>query len=500
MPAPLRALTAAALWVATLALPACTASDSGNRLTTTGGGSATDPDGMSAIVIDGSIEEWPSAVAATADEHYIYLRVSIQQTLSSIQSAQESLVAWIDLDGDPTTGLAPGSARDLRTLGVDLAIEFSPREAKGLGRGVRVTSYGSSGQARTINHSEIGLHFAPSYASNWTELRIERRPELLPLLANDGDARGVFALFDSAGELLGWSDTFTVDLPVGQAPPAREVAIPAKPDDSVRVVSWNALRDMPAKDPAPFARVLRTLSPDIVLMQEWDEPGEVIAAWFNRELPQPGNPQAWTVRDSQAWGVTVISRHPMQPLGPDALQPAGVNSPIRFVGAVVVTPVGDVATASVHLKCCGSAGSREDQTRMAEAFAINDIYRETTLTSAPGAMRIIAGDINLVGTREPLDALRSGLDENGQDMVVADAPVLGDNILATWESPGSNFSSGRLDYAIVGEHTADILNSFVLDTTRLSDASLIAAGLQRGDTAASDHNPIVVDIKPATVR
>jgi hypothetical protein len=40
----------------------------------------------------------------------------------------------------------------------------------------------------------------------------------------------------------------------------------------------------------------------------------------------------------------------------------------------------------------------------------------------------------------------------------------------------------------------------VLDTTRLSDASLIGAGLQRGDTAASDHNPIVVDIKPASGR
>ena len=128
---------------------------------------------------------------------------------------------------------------------------------------------------------------------------------------------------------------------------------------------------------------------------------------------------------------------------------------------------------------------------------INDLFSEAADTAAPGAIRIIGGDLNLVGSREPLDALRTGLDENGASLGVADAQVLGDSVLATWGHDNSRYSSGRLDWMLFGDHNADLVNAFVLDTTRLSDVSLARSGLSRGDTQASDHDPLVVDLKPS---
>ncbi len=484
--------------VAFSALPGCAPSSS-RRVTTGSGSGATATD----IVIDGNFQDWPTDVAVGSDEHYIYLRMKVEQSKAALQAADESLVIWLDLDNNSATGLRPSGSRDLRALGVDLAIEFSPRSPKGPQGGVRVSAYNASGVAKDINQYDLGLHFAPSYSSEWTELRIARRSDLVPALSSQADAGGAFALFDSAGKLAGWSDPFTIALEAGSPPPLMQADIPAKPADAIRVMSWNALRDAPTKDPAPFARVFQAINPDIVLIQEWDADAGTIESWFNRAMGampgQAGSGEKWTVRDSAAWGVAVASRHPMQPLGPDAPEPRGGGQhPTRFVGALVVTPLGDVAAGSVHLKCCGGAGTREDQTRRAEAFLINDLFGEAADLGAPGAIRVIGGDLNLVGSREPLDALRTGLDENGKNLTVADAWVLGDPILATWGHPNSQYSAGRLDWVLFGDEHADLVQAFVLDTSKLSDASLARSGLDRDDTNASDHNPVVVDLKPST--
>jgi hypothetical protein len=111
-------------------------------------------------------------------------------------------------------------------------------------------------------------------------------------------------------------------------------------------------------------------------------------------------------------------------------------------------------------------------------------------------MRIIAGDYNLVGSRAPLDVLRADLDIGGMQLVPVETMVLGDAAIYTWFSPQSEFSAGRLDWGIAGSTGAQIVNAFVLDARRLTDRALGAMGLDRGDTAASDHLPLVVDLRP----
>lgn len=165
------------------------------------------------------------------------------------------------------------------------------------------------------------------------------------------------------------------------------------------------------------------------------------------------------------------------------------------MGALIDSPMGYLAASSVHLKCCGSSGSAEDQARISEAGAINRSLTEA-LEVEPVAMRVIAGDLNLVGSRPPIDVLRSGLDADGSDLEIADARVLGDQAYHTWREDGNAFTPGRLDYMLVGEGGARVVRSFVLDARVLSDAALGAAGLDRSDADASDHLPMVVDLQP----
>ena len=117
-------------------------------------------------------------------------------------------------------------------------------------------------------------------------------------------------------------------------------------------------------------------------------------------------------------------------------------------------------------------------------------------TEAKVPVRIIAGDFNLVGTRAPLDILRAGLDADGSELAVAQSGVLGDNAIYTWSDHKTEFPDGRLDYAVYSDASADLVDAFVLDGRRLGDKTLARLGLDRTDTGASDHLPLVVDLRP----
>src|SRR5262245_21368870 len=156
-----------------------------------------------------------------------------------------------------------------------------------------------------------------------------------------------------------------------------------------------------------------------------------------------------------------------------------------------------MVTGCAHLKCCGTKDSPEDQARMAEARAINAAFASAAGALDKSAIRLLGGDFNLVGSRPPLDILRQGLDADGSDLGVIAPRVLGDSSLITWRDPASGYAPGRLDYMLVSNANAQVVNAFVLDTSRLSDESLAQMGLDRTDCDGSDHLPVIIDIKPA---
>ena len=448
-----------------------------------------------AITLDGSIDEWPADKAALADAHYLYLRLMIEGEPRSIQASHESLTILLDVDADATTGARVDEPAD--SLGVDLEVRFSPRRDDGTpGRGVAVIAHTADGP-RTLSHADIGLLVAPTHAADWYEVRVSRLlPDGLPRagLASDGRASGMIVLHDAGGQVAGWSDPFTVALaPAASGPHLGDADLPRKPRGAIRIVSWNVEHAAPMRNAGPFANAILALEPDVVLVQEWtlETPGQ-LRGWFTASLPaSDGRP--WHTRTGDGWGVGIVSKHPLEPLGPTRLELPGHKTPVRFIGAVADTPSGPVALASIHLKCCGGADGPEDAQRNAEARLINATIADA-LAGVPHDALVIAGDVNLVGRRTPLDTLATGLASGGGSLSVAAPRVLGDAAYYTWSDPETEFSPGRLDFALVGG--GRIVNAFVLDTTRLSDAALQRIGLDRGDTAASDHRPVVIDVVP----
>jgi endonuclease/exonuclease/phosphatase family metal-dependent hydrolase len=301
----------------------------------------------------------------------------------------------------------------------------------------------------------------------------------------------MFVLKDPAGKVVGWSDPETFQKPgAARDLPLADVGVPGKKSGTIRIVSYNVMKSEIAKNPPVFARVFQVLDPDVVLVQEWDTDAATATAWFTAVVT---GEHAWSARTGP--DVAIVSPYAIEPLGPESVTAEGEEKPVRFVAGVVKTPAGDLAIGTTHLKCCGTAGSPEDVRRLAESRAINAAMR-SAMGQLSTPLRVLGGDLNLVGTPAPLGALAQGLDAGGGDLAVAQPVDLGDPAMLTWRDPKTPFPPGRLDYVLVGNAGAEVVDAFVLDTSKLSDAALARMGLDRGDAGASDHLPVVVDLRP----
>lgn len=462
------------------------------------------------VTIDGDTSEWPANTAAYADEHYLYMRFTAQGEQETIQASQKTVTLLIDTDASTATGYVSPLA-PMRDLGVDMEVQFSPPGPTGTAmRGMRVSSVDAMGNRSTLSKEDFDIVIAPTYAATWYEARICRTPDQkqgLPSagLLDAGEVRCMATIADEKGTIVAFSDPVWLKTD-GVCPGGRRVAAftpPAKPANAVRVVSWNVERSKPVQSPEGFARVLRALSPDVVLVQEWETgDGAAMQAWFDANVPSD---RSWNVRKaagdmSNGGGVAVISRYPMTPVLGESLfatykedDGKEARRPIRSVAASIDTPQGVMLAVSTHLKSGGSKDSVEDRRRMAEARAINTTF--AAVAGATGApLRVIGGDLNLVGSRPPLDVLRAGLDTDGSDLTPAATLVFGDQAFYSWRDTGSPFAPSRLDWILFSDASAHAENAFVFDVSRLSDEVIASMGLQRGDVGASDHLPSVVDL------
>lgn len=446
------------------------------------------------MILDTSVEDWPQDRVAVADEYFLYLRFSPGESIS-LQANRESVVVSLDLDGSLTTGHQVGD------LGVDLEITFSPpRDDGSPGSGAAISAVSPDGERITLAPALLDISAAPSHASEWFEVRIARQfasENLLPVagLFSEGRLAGRVAMYAPSGKRVAEAPPFETILPPASPTPKRvRGSIPAKPLGTVRIVSHNVLNGSPLQKPEPFARLFRALDPDIVLVQEWyDTPAEDMAAWFNEHLAIDGR---WRAVTSGGRGVAVISRLDIAPMnaGPVTVSVGGEDKSVRVTPALVESPIGPIALASIHLKCCGGLGTPEDQQRSLEAQAIAAMMTEQTKDIGPH-VRLVMGDFNLVGSKDPLYTLARGFDTDGSNATVAEPFVMGDSAMYTWTDPSSRFLPSRLDYAVYSDASAVVTRSFVLDPARLNAETLQALNITELDAMASDHRPIVLDLR-----
>lgn len=465
------------------------------------------------VVLDGRFDagEW-SGEKIRADGRDLHLRLFLPEP-RSLQASKKSVVVLLDLDDDPTTGGEldiVGRKTDARA---DLAIVFSPPSggSRPGGRGAQGVAVlvlsDEDGPHRSVPHEDFGVLFAPTFAAREFELRISRHPtgvpELAALLARGRiSARALVVARDKTVE---WSEFLgSLELPPrvdGSGPLA--VGVPERRADALRIVSWNVLFASPETTPGPFARILRALRPDIVLVQEWERAtaGD-LASWFAVNVGGE-----WNALDSPGWGVAIVSRGPLERLGPERIArpekaPADASrrdAALRVAAAIVQTRLGAAAVASVHLKCCGGVNSPQDRTRIAEARRIRETLARAWSDLGEGMprLRIIGGDLNLVGSNRPLAELVSGWGDGDTELHVAEAGVLGDRAAYTWRGRRSRFAPGRLDYLLYGG--GDPVSAFVFDSEHLDAGALEDSGVRRDDSASSDHLALVLDVRPSPV-
>lgn len=449
------------------------------------------------ITLDGDIAEWPQNVTVAADSSHLYFRVTVASEAGPIQAMRRPLLARFDLDGSSASGARYARPPVASDLGIDMEIVFSPRDEQAhRGFGVAVSAVGPGGELRPIGSHEIDLRFAPSYASQWYEGRISLAALIdagLPRPHGAGVGRLIFVLGDGDGGVAGRAPPATFQWPRQVRQPDRaEIHTLAKAPGDVRIMSWNVAHDGPVRDAAAFARIIRSLAPDILLLQEWDDATPVqIRNWFAAHVVDDDR---WSVVASAGRGAVIVARTEVAPLTPARIQPDPDGYPVRFSSALAATEAGPIALGSIHLRCCGYAGSEEDRARMTEAVAINKAMR-AALGQTPARAVVLGGDLNLVGTFPPLEALAVGLDTDGSALEVAGAFAAGDHTQATWSSRGSIFTPARLDYVLYSGASAAVSRTFVLDTRLLSVTTLDRLGLSRDDAHASDHRPVIVDLR-----
>lgn len=433
--------------------------------------------------------EWSSAggnayegLTMQSNAVWLYVRIQFTDEVALDETIlPNNHLLLIDADDDPATGVNYAGLG----LGVDVLVNWSQRTV------IRYT--GGSGSE---NFYDIGLHAAPTYSANDFEVAIRR-----------ADCN----MADSDQARILWYDG-TTSFPAGGAvhPLSSEAVtpevIPLERADqtAVRVAFWN-LNQRIGQAPAEAAmqRILAATAPDIIGFSEVNNTSaSVMASKLNAWLPLESG--SWQVVKDD-YDLMVASRFPISATFPDVFRnfPVVINDVPGWDDPMLFT--------SSHLKCCG--GTSNEAQRQSEADEFMAFMREAYLPggelSLPEqAPAVFGGDLNMVGLVGPIYTLVTGDIENegsnGPDFSPdADGSALTEWPLLqsdqpfdfTWQSPGSEFGPGKLDYLITRDHVAPVLRGFAVNTAAMSVSRLFQYGLNSGDSdAASDHFLIVGDL------
>ena len=383
-------------------------------------------------------------VAFKTDDSYLYLHFDVGKSLN-LQNGPKS---------EGTLGLTL-DLPDQRQLEID----FRQRRA----------NFSDTPNQR-VPWTDLDFSCLPTYASDSVELRVD--------LHAIGVKRNEPVLVNFRG-----SDTldapFEIRLREGSPRTAQTLSRNAAND--IRVASLNTLRGglSDPKREAAFKRLIDAVNADVYCFQEENE-----EANFHESASR------FDHIHHTHWsnGCGIASSSPLTPLPLDLS---------RGVAAVCHLKDGfDVIIVNVHFRCCGYAGSREDETRVKQSSEVADCLRKLQAGQFGDGWKktpiVVTGDYNLVGTRRPLSILES--------LGLKPRSLLGqvDNAAVTWRGPPKeSFWPGQLDFMV---HSSEITpkNGYILDSARMEPEMLTQFGLLSGDSLASDHLMLVGDFAPAT--
>jgi hypothetical protein len=327
----------------------------------------------------------------------------------------------------------------------------------------------AEGGASTIPWDELDFVALPTFATRDFELQFD--------LSQFGLAAGDELALNFEG-----SDSLAAPIKLlmnSQSLPSFAPLQTEKPQSAIRVASINTLQSGLA-DPKRLPTIRSMLdfaAADIYCFNEERDATafrQVVTAWWGTGHDVQPN---IIHKGSNA----IVTGHPAKEL---------ITEMERVAVALVEPPAKPpLVVFSVHFKCCGYAGSDEDQQRRAQAnevaSAIKRIRSGEYGEVAKTARLVVLGDYNLVGSRQPLETIL----EAGPQEVTLRSVV--DGSTATWRgvTKKETFWPGRLDYVAVAPATGKA-SGFLVRSAEIGKLT----GAENNDPFATDHAMMVVDL------
>ncbi len=423
---------------------------------------------------DGLLDDWASVPVLATDAAG---DASGPLDVRALRVQSRGTKLFVQFDIGSVVNLSSGPAGDAT---LRLVVTRSPQSVTVDFRNRTATRFnGSSNSA--VSWPTLGYAAAPTVAANRFELELDTA-----LIGGQvGDTVSLnFTGADSLASAASFTMTDAAVTPVRGAA-ARSTCT------ALRVVSFNTFLSGFA-DAARRARIVRLLdgvNADVYCFQEEYDGTLALAQSIINEADPLDNGAAWNVLKA---GELVIA-------SPHTLVPVNMNT-ASYQGVVVVKASGEATLViNNHMKCCGYIGSSEDVQRIGQAntaISVFNAFRAGTLSAglAPYAdvPAVVVGDWNHVGSNAPLDVW---LASPGPGLTQAVVRHLIGREVWTWAAPsGTGFWPGLLDVVAFDAARTSVVRSFVLDTAELNAGELASLGMLSGDSTASDHKMVVVDL------
>ncbi len=418
------------------------------------------------------------------------------------------------------------------------------------GAGVAIRRIGTGGAGDLESADQVGLLLAPTHSSDRFEVRLSRIGAA-PAAHGDADTTGTRAGAlppAAAGAVITGQvrhlrhNTVLDETPVfrhvlaaspGNPPPLLDIQAVRKDAGTFRVVAWNVSDGNFRQERAAFQRILRALGPDAALLDELPaditqaeleafsrgmdtgagaEGGSPLWSWWlaaggGRQrtavgavgIPLSGEPTMARLEYPEGalerWANNVSDQGEIPWMAPPSrMAQSEAQGGLSATGAWITVLGRDILLVPVDLQSAGYDGSPRDRLREIQATVLNRAIARA-FDGRGDAGLIVGGDLNLVGSSRPMQALRHGLGIDGRPITVVRIPRLRDRSLATWRSirTGDPFSPGRLDFVLYRARWMDVHKAFVFDAADLTADARKDLGLRDGDSRNSDHLPVTVD-------
>ena len=418
--------------------------------------------------IDGLFDDWEASKVVGIDDPKDDAQGEFD--IVSVQVQQSNGTVYLHLTLNKELNLQNGDKSDGQLLlNLDLpnfkrlTVDFRKRIA-----------FFTSDPATRIPWNQIGFECLPTFASKQFEVKLN----LSKLGIKTGNKIKIgFEGSDelpSRLELVVESNDFP--LKVGENP--------FRPHGDVRIANMNTLQQGLAdiNRQAKTRRLLSASNANIFCFQEeWNESEFLDSA--ASVVPHIGNLQTvW----SSGCGIATVLECKQIPMQLD-----------RAVAALVKLRDGNqVVVISVHFKCCGFAGSKEDELRVQQAQQLAKEILKLRTGQYGIALRnspiVLSGDYNLVGSRKPLNQIYiAGL----KDAIIHNAD---DYSGITWRGleASESFWPGRLDLICFDPSRLIQVAGFAIDTAKMDKTHLLSRYELDADTSkVSDHLLLVADFK-----